>query len=153
MKSLKSRVLSGVGAALVALSLSAPALASYDTPVKQDLPIYGLVTVTDLLDKILIQVTDVLDLNDEVVDIDSIKIVYLTDILNGSEIDVVENSLNNLLVKLQILNLQNVLEDVDVANGIKVGDVLSNNDVDVSDVVGVKVFDIDGVKKLLVFVK
>ncbi|WP_437979530.1 hypothetical protein [Sorangium sp. So ce117] len=39
-----------------------------------------------------------------------------------------------------------------IANGIKVGDVLSNNDVDASDVIAVKVFDVEGVKKLLVFV-
>ncbi|WP_437816469.1 hypothetical protein [Sorangium sp. So ce1078] len=151
MKSLKSRVLSGVGAALVALSMSTTALATYETPAKSDLPNYGNVAAG--LVAVAAQLTDVLDLNDEVIDIDSIKIVYLDDILNDAEIDVVDDTLNNLILNLQILNLQNVLKDVDVANGLKIGDVLSNNDVDVSDVVAIKVFDVDGVKKLLVFCK
>ncbi|WP_437969478.1 hypothetical protein WMF04_09330 [Sorangium sp. So ce260] len=151
MKSIKSRVLSGVGAALVALSMSTTALATYETPAKSDLPNYSNVAAG--LVAVAAQLTDVLDLNDEVIDIDSIKIVYLDDILNDAEIDVVDDTLNNLVLNLQILNLQNVLKDVDVANGIKIGDVLSNNDVDVSDVVAVKVFDVDGVKKLLVFCK
>ncbi|WP_437945840.1 hypothetical protein WME98_33800 [Sorangium sp. So ce296] len=151
MKSIKSRVLSGVAAALVALSMSTAALASYQTPTKSDLPDYSNVAAG--LVAVAAQLTDVLDLNDEVIDIDSIKIVYLDDILNDAEIDVVDDTLNNLILNLQILNLQNVLKDVDVANGIKIGDVLSNNDVDVSDVVAVKVFDVDGVKKLLVFCK
>ncbi|AUX29924.1 MULTISPECIES: hypothetical protein [Sorangium] len=151
MKSIKSRVLSGVGAALVALSLSTSALASWDAPAASDAPNYtnvaaGLVSVAA-------QLTDVLDLNDEVINAEHIKIVYLDDVLNDADIDILSQTLNNLILNLQILNLQNVLKDVDVLNGIKVGDVLSNNDVDVSDVVGVKVFDINGVKKLLVFVK
>jgi hypothetical protein len=151
MKPLKSRVLSGVGAALVALSVSTTALASYDVPSASDFPDYG--NLTAALVAIPVLITDVLDLNDEVIDVDSIKIVYLDDILTGDQLVNVNKTLNNLIVNLQILNLQNVLEDVDVANGIKVGDVLSNNDVDVSDVVAVKVFDVEGVKKLLVFVK
>ncbi|WP_437336887.1 hypothetical protein [Sorangium sp. So ce394] len=151
MKSIKSRVLSGVGAALVALSLSTTALASWDTPVASDAPNYtnvaaGLVSVAA-------QLTDVLDLNDEVINAEHIKIVYLDDVLNDADIDILNHTLNNLVLNLQILNLQNVLKDVDVLNGIKIGDVLSNNDVDVSDVVGVKVFDVNGIKKLLVFVK
>ncbi|WP_437652375.1 hypothetical protein [Sorangium sp. So ce1182] len=151
MKSLKSRVLSGVGAALVALSLSAPALASWEAPVKADAPDYT--TVATGLVAVAAQLTDTLDLNDEVINAEHIKIVYLQDVLNDADIDIVDNTLNNLVLNLQILNLQNVLKDVDVANGIKIGDVLSNNDVDVSDVVGVKVFDVNGIKKLLVFVK
>ncbi|WP_437624958.1 hypothetical protein [Sorangium sp. So ce1151] len=151
MKSLKSRVLSGVGAALVALSLSAPALASWDAPAKLDCPDYT--TAAAGLVAVAAQLTDTLDLNDEVINAEHIKIVYLQDVLNDAEIDIVDDTLNNLVLNLQILNLQNVLKDVDVANGIKIGDVLSNNDVDVSDVVGVKVFDVNGIKKLLVFVK
>ncbi|WP_437308957.1 hypothetical protein [Sorangium sp. So ce388] len=151
MKSLKSRVLSGVGAALVALSLSVPALASWETPVKADAPDYT--TVASGLVAVAAQLTDTLDLNDEVINAEHIKIVYLQDVLNDADIDIVDDTLNNLVLNLQLLNLQNVLKDVDVANGIKIGDVLSNNDVDVSDVVGVKVFDVNGIKKLLVFVK
>ncbi|WP_155798898.1 hypothetical protein [Sorangium cellulosum] len=119
--------------------------------MKADAPDYtnvaaGLVSVAA-------QLTDTLDLNDEVINAEHIKIVYLQDVLNDADIDIVEDTLNNLILNLQILNLQNVLKDVDVANGIEIGDVLSNNDVDVSDVVGVKVFDVNGIKKLLVFVK
>ncbi|WP_437939797.1 hypothetical protein [Sorangium sp. So ce341] len=151
MKSIKSRVLSGVGAALVALSLSTTALASWDTPVASDAPDYSNVAAG--LVSVAAQLTDVLDLNDEVINAEHIKIVYLDDVLNDADIDILSQTLNNLILNLQILNLQNVLKDVDVLNGIKVGDVLSNNDVDVSDVVGVKVFDVNGIKKLLVFVK
>ncbi|KYF90248.1 hypothetical protein BE17_35650, partial [Sorangium cellulosum] len=43
-----------------------------------------------------------------------IKIVYLQDVLNDADIDIVDNTLNNLVLNLQILNLQNVLKDVDV---------------------------------------
>ncbi|WP_437540777.1 hypothetical protein WME97_25330 [Sorangium sp. So ce367] len=131
--------------------MSTTALASYDVPSAADFPDYS--NLTAALVAIPVLITDVLDLNDEVVDIDSVKIVYLDDILTGDQLVNVNKTLNNLIVNLQILNLQNVLKDVDVANGIKVGDVLSNNDVDVSDVVAVKVFDVEGIKKLLVFVK
>ncbi|WP_437637642.1 hypothetical protein [Sorangium sp. So ce854] len=151
MKSIKSRVLSGVGAALVALSLSTTALASWDTPTASDAPDYTNVAAGLL--SVAAQLTDVLDLNDEVINAEHIKIVYLNDVLNDADIDILNHTLNNLILNLQILNLQNVLKDVDVLNGIKVGDVLSNNDVDVSDVVGVKVFDVNGIKKMLVFVK
>ncbi|HTN86509.1 MAG TPA: hypothetical protein VL242_22570, partial [Sorangium sp.] len=127
------------------------ALASWETPVKADAPDYT--TVASGLVAVAAQLTDTLDLNDEVINAEHIKVVYLQDVLNDADIDIVDNTLNNLVLNLQILNLQNVLKDVDVANGIKIGDVLSNNDVDVSDVVGVKVFDVNGIKKLLVFVK
>ncbi|WP_438000089.1 hypothetical protein WMF26_09680 [Sorangium sp. So ce185] len=146
MKSLKSRVLSGVGAALVAISMSTTALASWSAPDHTDVPNYS--SVTSALGLITAQITDIVALVG--VNAEDIKVVYLEDILSGDELVNVDNTLNNLLVKLQLVNLQNTLNGIDILNNVKIGDILSDNDVDISDVVAVKVFD-DG--KVLVFCK
>ncbi len=146
MKSLKSRVLSGVGAALLALSVSATAMASYEAPHSGDLPNYT--SVTSALGLIPVQVTDLIGLVN--VDPDHIKVVYLEDILTGDQLVNVNNTLNNLLVKAGVLNLQNTLNNVNILNGVEIGDILSENDVTLKDVVAVNVFD-DG--KVLVFCK
>ncbi|AUX20902.1 uncharacterized protein SOCEGT47_013780 [Sorangium cellulosum] len=146
MKSLKSRVLSGAFAALMTLGVSAPALASWDAPDASDAPDYT--TVTSALLNLPVQITNLLGLVN--VDPDHIKVVYLEDILSGDELVDVDNTLNHLLVNLQVVNLQNTLNGLDLLNDLTIGDILSDNDVDISDVVAVKVFD-DG--KVLVFCK
>jgi hypothetical protein len=146
MKSIKSRVLSSVGAALVALSLSTTALASWSTPAPADVPDYT--SVTSAVGLITAQITDIIALVG--VNAEDIKVVYLEDILSGDDLVNVNNTLNNLLVKLQLVSLQNSLNGIDILNNVKIGDILSNNDVDLKDVVAVKVFD-DG--KVLVFSK
>ena len=146
MKSIKSRVLSGVSAALVALSLSTTALASWSTPAPSDVPDYT--SVTSALGLITAQITDIVALVG--VNAEDIKVVYLEDILSGDDLVDVNNTLNNLLVKIQLVNLQNSLNGIDILNNVKIGDILSNNDVDLKDVVAVNVFD-DG--KVLVFCK
>ncbi|MGK3996264.1 hypothetical protein [Sorangium sp. So ce1024] len=145
MKSLKSRVLSGVGAALVAIGMSASAMASYDAPDSGDIDLVQPYTLTGLLNILVGDVTALLGVSV----IDDVKLVDVADVLNNSDIGILNNVLNNVLVKLQILNIQNVLKDVDVANGLKVGDILSDNDIDLKDVVDVKIED----NKLLVFHK
>lgn len=146
MKSIKSRVLSGVSAALVALSLSTTALASWSTPAPSDVPDYT--SVTSALGLITAQITDIVALVG--VNAEDIKVVYLEDILSGDDLVDVNNTLNNLLVKIQLVNLQNSLNGIDILNNVKIGDILSDNDVDLKDVVAVNVFD-DG--KVLVFCK
>ncbi|AUX40626.1 uncharacterized protein SOCE26_020270 [Sorangium cellulosum] len=148
MKSLKARVLSGVGAALLALSLSAPAMATYEAPDSHDVDVVNVPILSGLVNVLVGKVTALVG-----VTVSEVKIMDVADVLNNSEIGVLNNVLNNVLVNLQVINLQNVLKDVDVANGLKVGDVLSDNNVDIHDVVDVKIFDVDGVKKILVFHK
>lgn len=148
MKSLKSRLLSSVGAALLALSVSATAMASWDVPTGSDMPNYD--SVRTALAFIPIQITDILTTLTVPVNAQNIKIVYLEDILSGDQLVKVNNTLNNLFVKVQLINLQNTLNGINILNGVKIGDILSNNNVTLKDVVAVNLFD-DG--KLLVFCK
>lgn len=141
MKSFKSRLLSGVGAALVAFSLSATSMATWSQPSSTD--------VTYCVSHISAECTKLLAL--VFVNVGNIKIVNVENVLSGDDLVDVENSLNNLFIKLQIANLHNVLNGLTILNGSNVltfGDVLSNNNVDMADVIGAKVFP-DG--KLLVF--
>ncbi|WP_437735772.1 hypothetical protein [Sorangium sp. So ce1335] len=124
-------------------------MATYDAPASNDVDIVNVPILSNLINVLVGKVTALVGIGV----VDDVKIVDVADVLNNSEIGILNNALNNLLVNLQILNIQNVLKDVDVANGLEVGDILSDNDVDVSDVVDVKIFDVDGVKKLLVFYK
>ena len=148
MKSVKSRLLSCVGAALLALSVSATAMASWDVPSGSDMPNYD--SVRRALVLIPVQVTDILTILTVPVNAQNIKVVYLEDILSGDQLVKVNNTLNNLLVKVQLINLQNTLNGINILNGVKIGDILSNNNVSLTDVVAVNVFD-DG--KVLVICK
>ncbi|WP_437289569.1 hypothetical protein [Sorangium sp. So ce406] len=120
-------------------------MASYTTPDSGDIDLVQGHTLTGLINILVGDVTALLGVDV----IDDVKIVDVADVLNNSEVGILNNVLNNVLVKLQILNIQNVLKDVDVANGLKVGDILSDNDIDLKDVVDVKIED----NKLLVFYK
>ncbi|WP_437782849.1 hypothetical protein [Sorangium sp. So ce1097] len=120
-------------------------MATYDAPDSSDIDLVQSNTVVGLINLLVGDVTALLGVNI----IDDVKLVDVADVLNNSEVGILNNVLNNVLVKLQILNIQNVLKDVDVANGLKVGDILSDNDIDLKDVVDVKIED----NKLLVFYK
>ena len=134
MKSIKSRLVAGLGAALLMASVSSTSMASWSQPAVAD--------VSSSLGNITAVVKSLVNIGS--VDIDDIKIVYLEDVLNDAQLVNVKNTLNNPIVILQVLSLQNVLKTVSVLNGSNVltfGDVLSNNNVDLSDVVAVNVFD------------
>ncbi|WP_437601407.1 hypothetical protein [Sorangium sp. So ce590] len=96
-------------------------------------------SVSGAVGLITAQITDIIALVG--VSAEDIKVVYLDDILSGDELVNVNNTLNNLLVKLQLVSRQNSLDRIDLLNNVKIGDILSDNDVDLKDVVAVKVFD------------
>ncbi|WP_159396811.1 hypothetical protein [Sorangium cellulosum] len=123
-------------------------MATYEAPDSHDVDVVNVPILSGLVNVLVGKVTALVG-----VTVSEVKIMDVADVLNNSEIGVLNNVLNNVLVNLQVINLQNVLKDVDVANGLKVGDVLSDNNVDIHDVVDVKIFDVDGVKKILVFHK
>lgn len=142
MKTLKSRLIAAVGAALLIGSIPATSLASWKDPGKGDIT-YAIGNITAVI-------TDLLEIG--YVDVEDIKIVYLDDVLNKAELINIKNVLNNPVAKLKLLAMKNTLNNIDVLSGNEIltfGDVLSNNDIDIQDVVLVNVFD-DG--KLLVWV-
>jgi hypothetical protein len=137
MKSLKKMILSVVGASALMLSAVSPAMATYATPDYTDVThSLALGTIT--------AVTTALVNAPDAVDASNIKIVYVEDILNSSQLNVVSGILNGVLYQAQITVLKNSLNDVDVLSG---GDVLTfenflnNNNVVLKDVISIEAFD------------
>lgn len=138
MHSFKSRVISAIGAAAMILSVPLVSMASWEDPDYTDVT-YACKSITAELSQLIA----IVGLN-----VGDIKIVYLEDILTGAELVKVKNTLNKLTVKLEILTLRNTLNNVKVLNGAEIltfGDVLSNNDVDISEVVALNVLEDGGV--------
>jgi hypothetical protein len=144
MKTFTTRVLVALGAAALALSVSSTSEASFDVPVASDC-MSALANITGEKNQLIaLEQLGPIDVSD-------IKIVYLEDILNGSELLNVSNTLNKLSVILALVSLHNTLNNIDVIENSDVltfADFLNGNDVDVSDVVGVNVLN-DG--NVLVF--
>ncbi|HEU4405455.1 MAG TPA: hypothetical protein VFS43_09215, partial [Polyangiaceae bacterium] len=141
MKTLKTRLLSVVGAAALAISVPLTAVASWSTPNSGD--------VTYAVGNILVEASKILALVN--IDVSKVKVVEIEDVLTGDELVQVKNNLNNLTTQLQLIALKNNLNNLDILNGnniLTIGDVLSNNDVDIDDVVGTQLFS-DG--NLLIF--
>lgn len=138
MKSLKTSLLSVVGAAAVTLCASLPAMATYASPDYSDVT-YSLSSITAEISEI----TALTQLNAQ-----QLKIVYVEDILNKDQLTVVENSLNNPIVKLNILTLQNILNLKNVLNGNNVlsfGQFLSNNNTSIGNVIAIDHFNDGGI--------
>lgn len=132
MNTLKSRLLSAVAVAALALTPVA-AQASWSNP--------GLEDCEYALSHITVEVTQLLAMG--TVKAENIKIVYLEDILSLEELADVNADLSNFTTQLELVTLKNSLNDVQVLNGSNITlfkDFLNNNDIDVSNVVGLEVF-------------
>lgn len=132
MNTLKSRLLSAVAVAALALTPVA-AQASWSNP--------GLEDCEYALSHITVEVTQLLGMG--IVKAENIKIVYLEDILSLEELADVNADLSNFTTQLELVTLKNSLNDVQVLNGSNITlfkDFLNNNDIDVSNVVGLEVF-------------
>jgi len=141
MLSLKSRMISAIGAAAMILSVPLVSMASYEEPNYGDVT-YACNNITAELTQILAIAT---------VKAGDVKIVYIEDILTGSELVNVKNTLNKLTVQLEILTLRNSLNNIKILNGANIltfNQFLSNNNVNASDVVAINAFENGG---LLVF--
>lgn len=141
MKTLKTRMISALGAAAMILSVPIVSMATWAQPSYQDVN-YAVKSIT-------VEATKLLTLGS--IDENKIKVINIEEILTGGQLASVKNTLNKLTVQLQLVTLRNTLNDVDVLNDSNIltfGDVLSNNDVDFDDVVGTDLFS-DG--NLLVF--
>jgi SUMO ligase MMS21 Smc5/6 complex component len=132
MNTLKSRLLSAVTVAALALTPVA-AQASWSDPDLGD--------VTYALSHITVEVSQLVAMG--TVKAENIKIVYLEDILSPLEIEDVHADLSNFTTQLELVTLKNSLNNVQVLNGSDITlfkDFLNNNDIDVSNVVGLEVF-------------
>ncbi len=141
MHSLKTRMISAIGAAAMIFSVPLVSMASYDEPNYGDVT-YACNNITAELTQILAIAT---------VKAGDVKIVYIEDILTGSELVNVKNTLNKLTVQLEILTLRNSLNNIKILNGANIltfSQFLSNNNVNASDVVAINAFENGG---LLVF--
>lgn len=141
MHSLKSRMISAVGAAAMILSVPLVSMASWEKPDYGDVT-YACNNITAELTQIIAIAT---------VNAGDIKIVYIEDILTGSELVNVKNTLNKLTVQLEVLTLRNTLNNIKILNGVNIltfDKFLSNNNVNLSEVVAVNAFENGG---LIVF--
>ncbi|NUQ77862.1 MAG: hypothetical protein HUU21_30365 [Polyangiaceae bacterium] len=132
MTTLKSRLMSAAAALALALS-PLTAQASWMDPNASD--------VEFALDHITAEVSQLLAM--VVVKAENVKIVYLEDILSAEELADVDADLKNFATQLEIITLKNTLNNAKILNGSDITlfkDFLNENDVDVSDVVGLEVF-------------
>ncbi|MCK6591060.1 MAG: hypothetical protein L6Q76_26205 [Polyangiaceae bacterium] len=132
MTTLKSRLMSAAAALALALS-PLTAQASWMDPNSGD--------VEFALDHITAEVSQLLAM--VVVKAENVKIVYLEDILSAEELADVDADLKNFATQLEIITLKNTLNNAKILNGSDITlfkDFLNENDVDVSDVVGLEVF-------------
>lgn len=140
MKTLKHRILLAIVASLFALGVSTTSMASYDNPNFQDVH-YAVKNIVIEIEKIIAKV---------MIDIKDIKVVNIENILTDSEINIIKDVLNDATVKLQVITLQNTLNNIKILNGINIltfQDFLSNNNLELHDVIAIKIFD----NKVLVF--
>jgi SUMO ligase MMS21 Smc5/6 complex component len=133
MNSLKSRFLSALGAAAIALTASQSAQASWSDP--------GIGDVEFALDHITAEVTQLVAM--ACVKAENVKVVYIEDILTDAQIQDVKADLKDFDTQLEIISLKNSLNNLQVLEGANITafkDFLNSNDVDIADVIGLEVF-------------
>jgi SUMO ligase MMS21 Smc5/6 complex component len=132
MTTLKSRLMSAVAVAACALS-PLTAQASWMDPNSGDVS-FALDHITAEVSQLVAMVT---------VKASNVKIVYVEDILSAEELADVNADLKNFTTQLELITLKNTLNNAKVLNGSDITlfkDFLNQNDVDVSDVIGLEVF-------------
>lgn len=128
MRSIKTRITASVGVCALALSLvAAPALA------QQSVGQVNQGALISALNNIAVQIENLEALND--LTIQDVRVVNVENVLNNNR--VLNNSLNRNEVDINVLRdfLNN--NEIDVA--VTIGDVLSNNNVAIDDVVAINV--------------
>lgn len=132
MKTSKSRMLPALGAVAVSLCLAGSAAASFSKPNYKDDLRPALLDVTTVID-------DITALT--VIQGNNIKLVEIGDLnLSNNEVVSLED-----LIDLQTGDILTFREslldlDLDLLNGLTFEDFLNDNDVDISEVVAVKVY-------------
>jgi hypothetical protein len=139
MKTFTSRILAALAAATLSLSVATSASATGSLLDLDDILYACTHATTELKDLTVLEQLGPID-------VDQIQVVYLTDVLNGTQVGGILSNITVALNKITVQNfLNNNADDLDVIDNdgqfLTFGDVLSNNDVDVSDVVGINVAD------------
>ena len=133
MNSLKSRFLSALGAAAIALTASQAAHASWSSPNSSD--------ALFAIDHITAEVTQLVGM--VCVKAENIKVAYVEDLLSAEELADLKADLQDFDTQIEIISLKNSLNNLKVAEGANITafkDFLNGNDIDVSNVVGLEVF-------------
>src|SRR5688572_18393967 len=132
MKTLKTRLMSAVAVAAMALS-PLTAQASWADPSLLDAD-FAIDHITAEVSQLVAMVT---------VKASNIKVVYLEDILSASDLADVDADLQQFTTQLELVTLKNTLNNAKVLNGSDITlfkDFLNGNDIDASDVIGLEVF-------------
>jgi PPE-repeat protein len=138
MNSIAKSLVSVAVAGVLVLGSSLPAFATWANPDQGD--------VNAAVGNIAAEVLDIAALTS--LSAKNTKVVYLEDILNGDQVTVIKNSLNNVLAQVNILSLQNVLNLKNVLNGLSIlsfGQFLSNNNASLKDVIAIEHFNDGGI--------
>ncbi|MCK6591059.1 MAG: hypothetical protein L6Q76_26200 [Polyangiaceae bacterium] len=133
MKSLTSRLLAAAGAAAIALGASQSAHASWADPNSGDVE-FALEHITAEITQLVAMIC---------VKAENIKVVYVEDVVSAEELADIKADLKDFNTQLEIISLKNTLNNLQVLEGANITafkDFLNNNDIDVSDVIGVEVF-------------
>ena len=133
MNSLKSRFLSALGAAAIALTASQAAHASWSSPNSSD--------ALFAIDHITAEVTQLVGM--VCVKAENIKVAYVEDLLSAEELADLKADLQDFDTQIEIISLKNSLNNLQVAEGANITafkDFLNGNDIDIADVIGVEVF-------------
>ena len=128
MRSIKNRIAASLGVCALALSLVAgPAFA------QQNVGQVNQGALISALNNIAVQIEDVQALND--LTIQDVRVVNVENVLNNNR--VLNNALNRNDVDINVL--RDFLNDNDIDVAVTIGDVLSNNDIAIDDVVAINV--------------
>jgi len=133
MKSLKSRLVSAVGAAAIVLSASQAAQASWLNP--------GIGDVEFALDHISAELTQLVAM--VCVKAENVKAVYVEDLVSAQELADIKADLQNFDTQLEIITLKNTLNNMKVLEGSNITafkDFLNSNDFDIADAIALEVF-------------
>ena len=136
MKTFTSSILAAVAAAALSFSVATNASATNSTPSYNDVVYACTHATTELNDLVNVDQLDVKD----------IQIVWLDNVLTGTQISGILSNLTVIVEKVKVQNfLNDNADDLDVIDNdgeiVSLDDVLNANDVDAQDVVGINVTD------------
>lgn len=134
MKSLKTRLVASVGAAAMILSVPFTASAGGSDLLDLDLGDVNaaILNLTGICTEIITHAP---------IDVSKVSVVNVEELadVDANDLADIDDTLNNLVVSLQLLNFQNVLNNANFLNGneiIKGSKVLTDKGVNVSDIIG-----------------
>jgi hypothetical protein len=118
------------------LALTAPSIASAQGGNKQNTGQANFGNLISALNNINVEIAELNALNN--LTVENVKIVYVKDLLNGNNVQALNNALNRNNV--QILNLTNTLN-----NNTVIQNVLNNNNIAINRVIAIDVLSGGGV--------